>query len=228
LVDAGSLSAGRNTTSFTFSSASVAFVEHTVQRSIAIGAAIDITLRIWMPQLEKHPCASSVIPTYGVAATRALDTLSAPTGAWLDATKGTMYAEFMRGYVLSGSGPSLTFAQIYTDTGNRVVFISGSGTHSQHRLDVFDATVAQTQKQTSVGGVALTPRKMAGSYALNLFRAAENGVAATDDTLGTVPVMNTFSIGCSGATNQMDGWVKEFRYYAVADASAAQLQTLTT
>lgn len=169
------------------------------------------------------------IPTFGTSATRGGDTFTQAVGSWLDTTKGTMYASFMRGFVATGSGTARAFMQIDLDTNNRVVLTSGVSTNSQQRFDVLSGGVSQAQIQTSTGGAAFTTRKTAGLYNTNLFKASENGVSGTDDTTGTVPTgLTSLRSGGWGTTNQIMGWMFEIRYYPDASASSAQLNTLTT
>jgi hypothetical protein len=65
-----------STTSATFADATTAFVISALQVEANSGAAIDITLRIGLPQLEQGAFATSVIPTTTAAATRAADVAS--------------------------------------------------------------------------------------------------------------------------------------------------------
>ena len=171
---------------------------------------------------------ASFTPTFTTAATRSYDTFSVATGAWVDTTKGTMYAEFTRAYVAPLSGTSRVFAQLFADANNRLLLTAGTSTNSQHRFDVLSGGVSQAQIQSSVGGAAFTTRKMAGLYNTNLFKASENNASPADDTSGSVPAsINTLHIGGWGGNNQISGWIKEFRYYPDASASSAQLNALT-
>lgn len=59
------------------------------------GTAIDITLRIGLPQLELGAFATSVIPTTTTALTRSADVASVNTlTPWFNAAAGTFYTEF--------------------------------------------------------------------------------------------------------------------------------------
>jgi len=63
----------------TFNNVSTAFTTSALVLNIVSGVAIDITLRIGLPQLEQGYGASSVIPTSTVAVTRAADVSSSAT-----------------------------------------------------------------------------------------------------------------------------------------------------
>lgn len=60
-----------------------------------IGVAIDITIRIGLPQLELGYFSTSVIPTTGAAVTRAGEVASIyPMSPWYNQIEGTVFAQF--------------------------------------------------------------------------------------------------------------------------------------
>jgi hypothetical protein len=72
-----SLGVQRRTVSITLANASTERISHTIfNAAYASGAAIDITLRIGLPQLEQGAFATSVIPTTTATVTRAADVAS--------------------------------------------------------------------------------------------------------------------------------------------------------
>ena len=76
--------------------ATTAYAQPSIEFSFASGVAIDITLRIGLPQLEQGTFATSVIPTTTATVTRAADVASI-TGSnfssWYNQTEGTVFAE---------------------------------------------------------------------------------------------------------------------------------------
>lgn len=66
----------RHTVTGAVSSATAAYVRPLVGINYAVGMAVDITLRIALPQLEQGASASSIVRTTGSAATRAAETLT--------------------------------------------------------------------------------------------------------------------------------------------------------
>ena len=84
----------------TLTDATTAFVTTDVLFEFLAGAAIDITLRIGLPQLEQGAFATSVIPTTTTALTRNADVASM-TGtnfsSWFNAAEGTLLAQVIYG-----------------------------------------------------------------------------------------------------------------------------------
>jgi hypothetical protein len=150
------------------------------------GAAIDITLRIGMPQLEQGAFATSVIPTTGAAATRSADVASI-TGAnfssWYNQSEGTMYVEGAVAQPASGAN------QFFFRT-------SDNGYNNSIALNV--QTVGFASIATSANGVfdgnatsdvaltANTTARFAGAYAANDLRFCFNGATLVVDTSATI------------------------------------------
>jgi hypothetical protein len=86
--------------------ATTAFVRTGLQVSLSSGVAIDITLRIGLPQLELGAFATSVIPTTTTAVTRSADAASM-TGtnfsSWYTQSQGTVTADFAPAFQGSAS-----------------------------------------------------------------------------------------------------------------------------
>ena len=76
--------------------ATTAYAQPSIEFSFASGVAIDITLRIGLPQFEQGAFATSVIPTTTTTVTRAADVASI-TGSnfssWYNQTEGSMYVD---------------------------------------------------------------------------------------------------------------------------------------
>lgn len=229
LAASASLKEARSMGTFTFTDPLVAFAEHTIQRTLGIGASIDITLRIWMPQLEKNSLASSIIPTYGVAATRGADNLSAATGSWLTQGSGTIYTAFSHPTMAVGVYPIIL--QIDDGTGsNRVQAFSQSNattTTTGARIDVAGSPLVNTGVINTVPYFGAN--RYVFSYIFNNARMSLNGGAVVPDPALTVPLgLTTYRPGCTQSPTTSARWIKEIRFYPTASASDAQLQALTT
>lgn len=172
---------------------------------------------------------SSIVPSFGVTSTRAADVVNVNTGSWLNQTRGTMYADFVRGFVATGSGATQIPAALVEGATTYLAFTSGFGTHNTHRFDTVVAGANQAQLTTASGVTQFTTRKMIGSYTANDFKACENNGTVATDVSGTIPTaVTSLQIGSIVSGNFLNGWVKEFRYYADNSATGPQLQAATT
>lgn len=212
--------------------ASTTILEPIIGLDHASGVAIDITLRIGLPQLELGAFATSVIQTSTIALTRAADVASVNTlSPWYNASEGTLYAEGSRIAAGLTSGVMAGFSQ--TGAFNQSIYMSNdSGTGNGLNMNVIDGGVAQA----SVGGTVATgitnTFKAALAYAANNFAGSINGATPVTDVSGTVPTpMQVFALGSSpwqvnGATN-WSGYLRRITYFP-RRANNADLQILTT
>jgi hypothetical protein len=87
--------------------ATVAFVDSRIRITPVNGAAIDITLRIGLPQLEQGAFATSVIPTTGTAGTRTADVASISGtnfSSWYRQDEGCVFVDGSAQNVLAAAG----------------------------------------------------------------------------------------------------------------------------
>jgi len=203
------------------SNALTAFVGQVFQVEAGAGVAIDITLRIGLPQLELGFYASSVIPTTTAEVTRALDQPFINTVTpWYNATESS----FVVGYQLSlGSAVSIStsrFAFDFTEaplTDNRLAIQA-----------ILNALVADRVLITSAGGavsfssngttVGTTPRVVAAAYKSNDFAASATGATTIAVATGTTMPVNLTAVRLGGQiansnNGQLGGWLRRFTYY---------------
>lgn len=219
----------RATLTGTLSSATTARVNGGIYLNIANGAAIDITLRIGLPQLELGKFATSAIPTTTAAVTRAAD-IATMTGAnfssWYNASEGTFVASFEASpnayttYLAASNGVvAQNSVHIDNDIGGnmRAPYYSGSSNVALLSLGAI--------------GTLNAVNKVATAYRVNDFAASRNGAAAVTDTAGAVPSgVDRLNIGAdpSGtAVNVANTHIRTITYYP-SRLSDAQLQTLSS
>jgi hypothetical protein len=189
---------------------------------VTAGQAIDITLRIGLPQLEQGAFATSVIPTTTAATTRSADIASIGTlSPWYNATEGTLYAEASP-QVSNVSG--CTLVELSTDVQNRIGMFKLTSTGNAS-LAVIVSNV--TQASTNSGAWTATG-KMTGAYATNDFASSLNGSAAATDATGTVPTVTTLTLGRrTDNANVLNGHIRKIAYYPLR-VTNVQLQALTS
>jgi hypothetical protein len=221
-IGVAALNTQRFAYSFTLSGgASVAYTVPYILLSLS-GAAIDITLRIGLPQLELGAFATSVIPTTTTALTRSADVASVNTlSPWYNATEGTLFAEGSVGYTVPGSAFPLLASLNDGTSSNRIE--TGYLTSAVAGFEVAVGGVAQAGIYPVTGAVT---RKVAGAYKANDFAACVNGGAVGTDTSGSIPVVNRLRIGDRQGLSNINGYLRRITYYP-RRLSNADLQTIT-
>ena len=143
----------RFSATFTVANAATAYVMPNFRMEFGTGNAINVTMRLGMPQFEKLAFATSVIATSGSAVTRAADALSLPLSAvpWLSPTKASAQIWFDVPQSLSGGQRLFSAAQ---DTNNMLeaYFIGSNAVQLETRIGGVSNTVA-TAASAVVPGV---------------------------------------------------------------------------
>ncbi len=196
----------------TIASATAAFIQPQIYVNFASGVAIDITLRIGLPQLEQGAFATSVIPTTTAAATRSADVASI-TGtdfsSWYRQDEGTVFADV-------NSAPVNTIAQLTFDisegAGNERMFQRRSGNGM-----VSTAVIDNGATQGDIGSVVIgaSARYRSGfAYKLNDLEIVVNDSGSATDTSATMPTPDRLHIGqnyasgqsCNGTLRRLTFW----------------------
>lgn len=177
-------------------------------------------------QFEVGYGASSFIPTYYAAATRASDILSTTSVSWLNQALGTWYVKFTP---FNSLDTNKRIVSIGDGTANNAIsLVYTTGRQSQIRTAVsgsgdFTPTSGNTSNPFAVTKVALLMNSPTKKVAMNGAAVASASVAFP--TSG----YTTFKVGSEAdGSGIMLGYIHEIRYYPSASASDGQLQTLTT
>ena len=216
----------------TLNQAATAFTYSQIQFSVANGAAIDITLRIGLPQLEQGAFATSVIPTTVAAVTRAADVASVNTlSPWFNSAQGTIFAEGVtnRPYTAVTGGQ---MAQISDGTQNNRIWIAQGNTTSNTATNTLVSISGSNVAELNYGPVpsANYLNKSAFAYATNDFAGCTGGGTLATDPLGAVPTATTLYLGISASLSSASNWngyLRRITYYP-RRLSNAELQTLTS
>lgn len=219
------LSTQRVSSVITLSNASTAWITPAIQFDLANGAAVDITLRIGLPQCEQGAFATPVIQTTAAAATRSAPSVSTTSLGWYNATEGTFVAVSTLGQTTAQN--EALFDLNDNSTNNRVVLraqVSGSGTQVTIR-----SGGATSAALTSAVAVTATQRKTAVVYKVNDFAICVNGEAPVAGGAGAVPVSPTqLLVGYEqGPLGWLNGWIQSIAYYPRRLANGT-LQALST
>jgi len=210
----------RDTLTRTLASASTAFIANQIAIAFDPGVAIDITLRIGLPQLELGAFATSVIPTTTTALTRAADVASVNTlSPWYNSVEGTLYFE--------GLTVATTAGLATLQDGSVAEYMRLA--RGLSKLNGVVSTAAGTQADIySVADVPLnTVFKGALAVKANDFAISLNGATPVTDTSGAMPsAANQLNIGLGKYLGYINGYVRRITYYPRRLANA-DLQAIT-
>lgn len=186
----------------------------------ALGNAETGNINVGGVQAENALFCSSYIPTVAAAVARNAEVPSvANIAGFYNAAEGTVFCEATTG------ADTNAYAWAFNDgTGNeRIGALRISAT--QLEQFVFDGGVAQAQLTPALLADYTTFRE-AIAWKANDFAASVNGSAPLTDSLGTLPTVTQFDIGCVTADSQWSGHIRKLAYYDQR-LSNADLQTLS-
>jgi hypothetical protein len=207
--------------------ATTARVTTDIRVTASSGAAIDITLRIGLPQLEQGAFATSVIPTSATAVTRSADVASI-TGdnfsRWFNGSEFTVFADVVRSYSGSFSGLPTVY-NFYDGSDSNKFFVFGIG--NNFAPIATSGGVSQLDFVTTGITQFPAPNRIAHALRANSSRIAFNGVSATEDTTVTMPIgMNAIAIGSARSNLQWNGPLRRLTFWPQA-LSTTTLQSIT-
>jgi len=218
------LISSRQTHTRTLSTGTTAYIQNRLDVNLVAGAAVDVTIRIGLPQLELGAFASSVIRTSGAQVTRTADSTTFTSSNFTgihSATAGTLYAEFNL-LAVTGTRPIISLDD---GTANERIELYASGTSLKFR--VIDGGV--TQCDITIGTIAAnTFYKAAVAWSANDFTGCLSGtLAASPDTSGTLPTVDRMRVGSDQAGNYQNGHQKRTARFTER-LTNAELQLITT
>jgi hypothetical protein len=200
----------------------VAHVSPGILFSYSIGVAIDITLRIGLPQLELGAFATSVIPTTTTALTRAADVASVNTlSPWFNISEGSFYTEWI-----------VPFATV----DQNIASLSDTTTNNRYQHYVAQSGSAVLVRTAASGvaannsfgtAVANSVGKTAFAYGSGSTAASFNGGAVVTTTQALPSSITRLYLGANatGIAGQA-AWLRRYTYYPRKFGSA-ELQAIT-
>jgi hypothetical protein len=194
-----------STTSATFADATTAFVRNFLQIEANSGVAIDITLRIGLPQLEQGAFATSVILTSTAVATRSADVADITS---IGSNVRSLFAQFRS--PASGTRPVVSLDD---NTANERIEILTSGTDP--KLVVTDGGSAVADLDGGTVAASVTAR-VAAAFDTNNYAFSVDGGASQLDTSGTLPTVNRIRIGSNQAGGYFNGTIARAAGWATA------------
>jgi hypothetical protein len=205
-----------STTASTFSHVDTAFVVPYLQMQITSGLAIDLTLRIGMPQLELGEFPTSVIPTSSAAVTRNADVPTVPdTSGFVNSTEGSIVA--IADVVGIDTVSSQQVCALTDGTANeRIAFRLNQGSNAAYLV----SDGGSFQAFISSGSNSLVERTLAACYKVDDFAFYRDGTQVGTDSVGTLPAVTQLDIGHQAGGNHLNGHIQEFIYFPKRLANA--------
>jgi hypothetical protein len=177
--------------------------------NIVSTGAIDLTLRIGIPQLELGAAASSPILSTGAAVTRSVDLPVVAEMPWFNPSAGTVVAEFMLSSVLSATQTVVSIDDATSNERHTLRSASGGATGSS----VADGGVSQAVVGSGTL-VASTAYKFGYAFAANDFAACTNGGTVSTDSSGTLPTVTRMTLGYRLTSSEsLNGHIRRVRYW---------------
>jgi hypothetical protein len=207
----------------TFTDATVAFVSGDILLGWTSGVAIDITIRIGLPQIEQGTEASSVIETTTAAVTRSAD---------VGVVSGTNFSGFYNQpagtFLVEGRSNASGRLMLAVDDGsmsNRYQATIGSSYTPGFAAVSGGVVVAQMFGSAATAGSVL---KSAFAYQVNDFAFTANGGTVQTDTSGALPVsVNIMRLGYyQNNTGWLNGHLRRVSYSTIR-VTNEQLQAIT-
>jgi hypothetical protein len=184
------------------SNPSIARTNMQITYAFSSGVAVDVTLRIYMPQYEQGTFATSAIPTYGVATQRVADIQVLTNGALstLGGSAGTVIQQFN----LRANSAANQY-QIYGNTVSPLYFDSALA---------IKATNGTTVLSSGVTAVANTPIRAGLAWDGSGRAISVNGSTAVTDANSFGTIGSTIYDGSNNGANAANGWIESFSVYA--------------
>jgi hypothetical protein len=226
----GTLVTQRVTNTYSTLPATTASVRMDLVIGYTINLPIDVTIRIGLPQLEQGAFVTSVIPTYGSTATRAVENCNLTVGTWYNQQAGTLYVETNR----RGQGGGSSFSSaLYTSSTSYIglQYVSGSGTYTGQVYDA-NSSPAASVTPVNVSNVDFgTNMRTAVSFDAisNIMVVTNKGVSTTfGSSFPGVPTITSLTIGGRTINGDfaMTGNMRKLSYYP-ARLSNATVQSMT-
>jgi hypothetical protein len=197
----------------TTNQATIAFVRPLLNLSYSSGVAIDVTLRIGLPQLEQGAFATSPIPTTTAAVTRSADVASITGSAfssWYSQSEGSVFANY-RSFATAGF-PDIFNISDGTNPNRQQQFIDGS-----NGFTTFRELVSNVQQGIASQSLALNAEaRSVGAYSSIGLVFTLNGLNPATNANATHPTgLNRLSIGSSAAgnVNYINGHIRRLAYW---------------
>jgi hypothetical protein len=210
------------------SSCLIAIVDSLAATRLLATTSTGLTVLSFGHQTENQGAVTSFIPTYGTAATRAVENFTLSSIPWFNQTQGSIFVRAVPAQ--SDTVNTRRIINFNDGTSNNRVELSRSGTQKIQNVSAVGGTATFNPNSTT-NTIDYTVFQAIGTYSTTIRRITLNGdTVATSATAGPSSGLTQAIIGSTVGIpngNTFGGWLQEIRYYADASASDAQIQAMT-
>jgi len=192
------------------------------------GVAIDITLRIGLPQLEQSGTVGPVVKTTGTAASSTADVISITGADFTRIVSQTQGAVYWAGSAATDSDSHFCWSISNSGAfGNSHNFMRQSD--AQPVLRTLNGGVVQYEIGFGANWTSSNPsRRAAYAYKQDDFAGIIDGTILQPDTSGSLPTTNTIGLGSiTGGIQVLNGYISELAIWRSRIANT-NLQALTS
>jgi len=223
----------RYNSTVTFSAAATTHALPLIGMGTTASAAIDITLRVGLPQCELGTYVSSVIPTFGLPGSRGRDEASVAVNAsWYNQTAGTIIVEAVRDTIPAPGSLGASYGRFFSVSDGTLNNAYSCGTIAA-QVNVYTAvtsggveTMAFSSLPMTAGAITRCGLAISNASA----RMALNGtLSGASDSTCTMPTATTMTIGQRSdfsLETTWSGWIRTVNYYPLRLPNST-LQDLT-
>jgi hypothetical protein len=203
---------------------STAYIVPAVRVTFSSGQAVDFTLRIKNPQLERRPLSTSTATAYIPTSGSAVTVYDSPLG--FNPTEGTFVVEFTPRFLSKDFQTILSVGNGQTANMNCLRI---RGDNDKLEYAVFNNTTGQVALPLVDPAVAGTRYKVAFAYKANDFAASVNGGTPETDNTGILQagIPQLFIGSATGTTRFANSVIERITYYPTR-LSNTRLQELTS
>jgi hypothetical protein len=179
-----------------------------------------------LAQLEQNAVPGSYVPTTGVAATRAVDSMTMPTSPWYTSAASNTMSMAVEAMVPVGGGNMMQFDN--GNSNNRILLGCNSGPYVLTSFMV-ESTGGVSTYNGGLGKIpVLVPVKLAYASGPGFHQGALNGaLAAAGNAAAPLPPVTTLKLGRAVPVTIGSFYMRRARYWP-RTLTASQLQSVTT
>lgn len=180
---------------------------------LTAGLAVDMTLRLLLPQLERGGFATSAIKSSGSATARSGDVFSYTPAAGFNTAEGTLVASGITLGLITTGNTTSSLVSLNDGTTSQRIILRGNRNDSTFGASITNGGTSQAAIG-SAPWAAQTLLSGAVAWKTDDFGFSASGGAVSTDSSGTVPVFTKMDFGRTvGSSDYFNGHLKHVALY---------------